>query len=193
MLFIQSIDQIQGEEREVILFSTLVAPKTETTTTNNNNNIADNNVDDGNTAPVDLFDELEARGASGGSRGRDAVRGGGLGMGADVGGYDSGSSSESDDEYHTDHRRSQYQPNTAAGGGGGAGAGSRVSYSTLALGHGDCLLNVGLTRAIRVMVVYYHPELSAPPEHDPKPGKRAFGWLVRTLGPPRRNQSVPSS
>ena len=31
------------------------------------------------------------------------------------------------------------------------------------------------------MSVYFHPRMPAPPEHDPKPGKRAFGWLVRYL------------
>ena len=57
----------------------------------------------------------------------------------------------------------------------------RFCYSTIAHAHGDRLLNVGLTRAIRVMKVFYHPRMAAPAEHDPKPGKRAFGWLVRFL------------
>ena len=47
-----------------------------------------------------------------------------------------------------------------------------------------CARGLGLCRQ-----VYYHPRLPSPHEHDPKPGKRAFGWLVRYLL--RRPPSCP--
>ena len=45
----------------------------------------------------------------------------------------------------------------ARGGGGGR---QRFSYSTIAHAHGDRLLNVGLTRAIRRMCILFHPRIS---------------------------------
>ena len=54
-------------------------------------------------------------------------------------------------------------------------------YSTLSHAHGHRLLNVGITRAVETMRCYIHKECPAPGPHDARPGRRAFGWLCRTL------------
>ena len=160
VLFIQSIDQIQGEERDVILFSTLIAPKTPTPTptvtatvtatavptlnipgenasqSSNSHVPTPPGADTGagerasvGVGVVDTLDDLEeatttdVSGAS--SNGNNSNSGVGVGSS----GVGVGSSVSS---------------------GGGVG---RASYSTLAHGHGDRLLNVGLTRAVRLMRV----------------------------------------
>ena len=135
-LFIASIDQIQGEEREIILFSMLLAPRRQ----------AGQSLDqDNNEEGVDIFDQLEAGAAEG-----------------------------APDEENEDSA-------PAGGGPTRAPTAQRFQYSTIAHAHGDRLLNVGLSRAISVMKIFYHPRMVAPPEHDVKNGKRVFGWLVRFL------------
>ena len=137
-LFIASIDQIQGEEREIILLSMLLAPRRQ----------ASQNFDsqDDDEEGVDIFDQLEAGAAE-------------------------GAPEDSDEE----------APPAAAAAPTRAATAQRFQYSTIAHAHGDRLLNVGLSRAISVMKIFYHPRMVAPPEHDVKNGKRVFGWLVRFL------------
>ena len=69
VLFIQSIDQIQGEERDVILFSTLLAPKTatkevavEASKEINDSDDRDQEGDDDDDDDDDLLDKLEESG-----------------------------------------------------------------------------------------------------------------------------------
>mmetsp|Transcript_45265 Transcript_45265/g.58007 ORF Transcript_45265/g.58007 Transcript_45265/m.58007 type:complete len:1176 (-) Transcript_45265:197-3724(-) len=186
VLFIQSIDQIQGEEREVILFSTLLGPrqaaksssssqeklkqkknkkeKTRYDQDSDTNDDSDHEEQGGGDEEDDEFDPLDQLEES-------------TGRGFGNGGSYSDSDSENDDmnEFGVTpakhHSRHQAAPIRNLG----------LSYSTLAHAHGERLLNVGLTRAVRRMNVYYHPRMPAAPEHDPKPGKRSFGWLVRYL------------
>jgi hypothetical protein len=132
-LFIASIDQIQGEEREIILFSMLLAPRRQ----------VGQSLD--NEEEVDIFDQLEA-----------------------------GATEGAPDEDNEDSA-------PAGGGPTRAPTAQRFQYSTIAHAHGDRLLNVGLSRAISVMKIFYHPRMVAPSEHDVKNGKRVFGWLVRFL------------
>ena len=136
-LFIASIDQIQGEEREIILLSMLLAPRRQS-------GQAMDTADD--EEGVDIFDQLEAQAAP-----ED-----------DTGGEDA-------------------NDGPAAAPARSAPTAQRFQYSTIAHAHGDRLLNVGLSRAISVMKIFYHPRMVAPPEHDVKNGKRVFGWLVRFL------------
>ena len=171
-LFVESIDRIQGEERDVIFFSTLVAPRTELAGDvggKSINSVADND---------DALDALEQRGPAGDD-----------------------STDDSDDDSTDDERVTGSASRSTAARTPRAGARGRRSkrnatpvvnaaraavthggcYSTLSHAHGHRLLNVGLTRAVRAMRVYVHPHCTAPAPHDARPGKRAFGWLVRTL------------
>ena len=138
-LFIQSIDQIQGEEREIILLSMLLAPRRQ----------ANQHLGDEDEQGVDIFDQLEAGGTDG----------------------------DADGEAGDGDAAAAAAPVAAPR----AATAQRFQYSTIAHAHGDRLLNVGLSRAIRVMKIFYHPRMVAPPEHEVKNGKRVFGWLVRFL------------
>jgi hypothetical protein len=140
--FIQSIDQIQGEERDVILFSTLIAPKNES---------------------KKQQEELENKFSAA------AVGSGELHEGAAL------DEALEDLEVLEDEDQQQpavtpSKPKPPPQGQRAEPAPSRVSfsYSTLTHPHGDRLLNVGLTRAIRLMKCYYHPKMAAPSAHDPK-------------------------
>jgi hypothetical protein len=154
-LFIQSIDQIQGEERELILFSMLLAPRRQLSQNGKDGMEASDEED------LDIFDCLEAPAVD------DATE----------------PEAEAVSEAHRE-RSSPISRATTADCVDAAAApprAQRFQYSTIAHAHGDRLLNVGLSRAIRVMRIFYHPRMVAPPEHDPKNGKRVFGWLVRYL------------
>lgn len=191
ILFIQSIDQIQGEERDLIIFSTLLAPRTA-------------------CAPAGPLNFSSARA---GDEGEAAAGPGGEAA-------DASDTDEQDlDRLEVEHEASptaEQQDDTSGAADNPAaappaarrapkgsrvrrpamaaessapsgGAAPRFSYSTIAHPHGDRLLNVGLTRAVRSMLVLFHPRMLAPQEHHPAPGKRAWGWLVRYLlvMPPR--------
>jgi hypothetical protein len=190
-LFIQSIDQIQGEERDLIIFSTLLAPRTAS-------------VPGGALAlsSACASDECDAAAGPGGEA-------------ADVSDTDeqdldrleveheaSPTAEQQDDTSGAADKPAAAPPAARRAQKGGrmrrpalaaessapsGGAAPRFSYSTIAHPHGDRLLNVGLTRAVRSMLVLFHPRMLAPHEHHPAPGKRAWGWLVRYLlvKPPR--------
>lgn len=142
-IFVESIDNVQGEERDIVLFSTLLAPRSAAPlSAKKANKRHPRSEQDANSlgAAWDALEEVT-------------------------------SSSESDDDARTISRSRRARR-----------AGSTIRhYSTLTHAHGHRLLNVGITRAISTMQCYVHPACPAPPPHDDRPGRRAFGWLVRAL------------
>ena len=134
--FIQSIDQIQGEERDVILFSTLIAPKHES---------------------KKQQDELEAKFATGSGEGHEGAALDEALEDLEVLEEDPQQATATPSKPPTQAQRADPTPSRIS-----------FSYSTLTHPHGDRLLNVGLTRAIRLMKCYYHPKMAAPSAHDPK-------------------------
>ena len=130
-LFIQSIDQIQGEERELILFSMLLAPRQGSRgggAAGSPSAAADD------PEGFDIFDRLEAAAdadpavAAAAAAGQDPAAG----------------------------QDRSAAPSRSSGGGGGGGR-QRFQYSTIAHAHGDRLLNVGLSRAVSMMKVTVFP------------------------------------
>jgi len=177
-LFIQSIDQIQGEERDLIIFSTLLAPRGVSAAP-----VAREGVDEDEDEDDQDLDNLEVEQEAAGLTPEQAAESGGAG--------NDGASEEAIQPHPPARatkgakvRRAATAGASAAPAGGGA---PRFSYSTIAHPHGERLLNVGLTRAVRSMLVLFHPRMMAPEEHHAAPGKRAWGWLVRYLlaTPPR--------
>lgn len=194
-LFIQSIDQIQGEERDLIIFSTLLAPRTASVPAGPLHLSSAHDNDEGEAA---VGHDGEARNNDGDADDQDIDR---LEVEHEAS-QATEQRAEEDASGTADNpaaaapppaRRAQKgsrvrRPAAAAGTSAASGsAAPRFSYSTIAHPHGDRLLNVGLTRAVRSMLVLFHPRMLAPPEHHPAPGKRAWGWLVRYLlaMPPR--------
>jgi len=142
-LFIESIDRIQGEEREIILFSTLLTPRdtSESTIDQEKQNARDKSDID----PWDALEEIDSE----------------------------ESSSDEEENCQSVRRTRNRRKNTRH---------HHVRhYSTLTHAHGHRLLNVGITRAIVSLVCYIHSACPAPPPHDSRAGRRAFGWLVRAL------------
>lgn len=179
-MFIQSIDQIQGEERDLILFSTLLAPKGPcpvpssafpSVSASSQANVANTEDNDEEENDEDIFDNLERRPADGDD---DAIE-------------DDNLPRES-----TDAQPASENVAREASGPARAPRSGHFSYSTIAHAHGHRLLNVGLTRAVNTMKVLHHSSMQAPSEHDPKLGKQAFGWLVRFLLHERPNCSCAS-
>ncbi|KAJ8601758.1 hypothetical protein CTAYLR_006759 [Chrysophaeum taylorii] len=146
-LFVESIDRIQGEERDVILFSTLLAPRNGGPVQASTRK-KQRTKDETTAEPWDALEEISSSSddEEGGERRRKATT-------------------------TTSNRRAQHRSRASA----------IRHYSTLTHAHGHRLLNVGITRAIRTMRCYVHPECPAPSPHDDRRGRRAFGWLVRAL------------
>ncbi|KAJ1461792.1 hypothetical protein M885DRAFT_239904 [Pelagophyceae sp. CCMP2097] len=165
-LFIESIDRIQGEEREVILFSTLLAPKDQGATKAKTparprrmrGSDDDSDADGSAAAPrdddaIDALEELDdSDDSDDGEDGAVLVR------------KNAGAPTPS-----RKRRPAARRPQGAR------------HYSTLTHAHGHRLLNVGITRAVVAMRCYVHPDCPAPSPHDDRAGRRAFGWLVRAV------------
>ena len=176
-MFIQSIDQIQGEERDLILFSMLLAPKGPCPVPSNtmppcsasSQASMPHDQDDEEENDEDIFDNLERRPADGDNTIEDDLL-----------------------CQSTDPQLTSENACPEATGSVRAPRSGQFSYSTIAHAHGHRLLNVGLTRAVNTMKVLHHSSMQAPSEHDPKLGKQAFGWLVRFLLHERPNCSCAS-
>lgn len=177
VLFIQSIDQIQGEERDVILFSTLLAPKTATKETvveasKGSNGSDDSDAGEDDEDDEDLLDKLEESGETSEEEEEEA---------SDEDDFDDDSSRSSNEKgsktssglgsvsgrrtaipasaakakkskkknlinQRPRSRSRSRSPQQSSGGTRSLG----LSYSTLAHAHGERLLNVGLTRAVKM-------------------------------------------
>ena len=176
VLFIQSIDQIQGEERDVILFSTLLAPRTAAKedvagTSEVHGDPRNGDSDEGEESEegegeVDLLDKLEELEAASEEDASDedddeeadeesaeeeatsvlAARPSHGAQGSATGGRRRAALASDAKKKKARRPRSRSRsPQQPAGGSRALG----LSYSTLAHAHGERLLNVGLTRAVK--------------------------------------------
>jgi hypothetical protein len=177
VLFIQSIDQIQGEERDVILFSTLLAPRTaakevvavasEVRGGGRNGDSDEGEGSEEGEGEADLLDKLEELEAASEEDASDedddeeageesaeeeeatsvlAARPSHGAQGSATGGRRRAALTSDAKKKKTRRPRSRSRsPQQPAGGTRALG----LSYSTLAHAHGERLLNVGLTRAVK--------------------------------------------